>query len=164
MDAKDTDKLHEALAGLTNLDADLSNFAGRSARAGKAWATWAKDPNRSKEQVAAMKAVLAALTKMGKDAKALRSDITKIGKSAGDQKVLAAHPTAKSYRDKVLVKQLAGLKKWAQTGAEFEKEMKTVVPPFRHPNAKGVDEVVTYDSVTNFVARYKQMNDALAKL
>lgn len=166
MDATDTKKLQEALSIIVDLDAQVSNFTGRSTRAGQGWAAWAQHDDRTAAQKTTMKRALTSLSTLIKGAKTLRSDVTKIGKSAGDSKVLAKYATAKAYRDKVLVKELAPLKKWAETGASLTADLNSVMSSknFKHPNANLPDEVSTYNAVEKYVEHYKRLTAALAKL
>ena len=162
----DVDQLYDALRITVNLEAQLTNFLGRAERAGKAWANWAKDSKRSPEQSTTMKAALATLGKMAKDAKLVLKDLDKATKEANKQ-ALAKYATGKEYRDKVLVKQHASVRTWEQNGTKFVAQMSKVVPPFPFPkatSAQGVDETVTVDSAKNFSHYLAEMQKSLAKL
>ena len=165
MNDADVKKLYAALSITVNLEAQLKNFQSRSGRAGKAWTGWLKTGQRDAQQTTDMKAALAALAKLTKDASVVLKDLDKAAKDAGNKQTLAKYATGKEYRDKVLVKQLASVVAWDQNGTKFVTSMTKVIPPFLYPKpAGGVDETVTHDSVTTFQHYHAEMKKALAQL
>lgn len=161
----DVDKLYSALSITTNIDGQMTNLLGRGARAGKFWASWLKESKREADAATNMKAALAALEKLLKDAKTVMRDLDKATKAA-NKATLAKYPTGKNYRDTVLTKQLASLQKWEQNATAFLASMAKVVPPFKFPKSPAAlaDTTVTYDSMTNYLHYYGEMKKQLAAL
>ncbi|HKC28705.1 MAG TPA: hypothetical protein VKB75_11905 [Jatrophihabitans sp.] len=166
MNDADTKKLYAALAITVNLEAQLTNFLGRSGRAGKAWTGWLKSAKPDPAQAAEMKTALSTLSKMMKDAKLVLKDLDKATREAGNKATLAKYATGKEYRDKVLAKQLTSVRAWDQNCTKFIASMTKVVVPFPYPKptGAGVDETVTFNSAKNFVQYYDEMKKGLAQL
>jgi hypothetical protein len=166
MNDADVNKLYTALRITVNIEAQLTNFIGRSTRAGKNWAGWLKSGQRDPAAATAMKDALSTLSKLIKDAKLVLKDLDKATKEAGNKQTLAKHATGKAYRDTVLTKQLASLRTWEQNSTKFMTSMSKTVPPFPYPKPvqPPVDETVTYDSIKNFLHYYGEMKKELAKL
>jgi hypothetical protein len=166
MNDADVKKLYGALAITVNLEAQLTNFIGRSGRAGKAWSGWVIEKGRDPEAAVNMKTTLSALSKLVKNAKVVLKDLDKATKEAGNKATLAKYATGKDYRDKVLTKQLASVRAWDQNCAAFMTSMSQVVPPFPYPKptGAGVDETVTYDSIKNYMHYYSEMKKDLDQL
>jgi hypothetical protein len=163
MDDADVKKLYSALAITVNLEAQLTNFQSRGGRAGKAWTAWLKATTVDPPQKAQMKEALTALSSLAKTVKVVLKDLDKTTKDA-NKTTLAKYSTGKEYRDKVLSKQLASVRAWDKDCNKFMTSIAKVVPPFRHPNDKAVDEKATYTAVQNFLHYYDEMSKGLAKL
>lgn len=167
MNDAEKQKIYNVLGNVTNLEAQLSNFSRHSANAGKYWATWAKDPNRAPQMVAAMKAALTALTKMTKNAKSVNKDLVKAAMAVKNGTTLDKYASAKDYRDKVLAKQLTSARTWDAEAAKFAQKMVNVLQmkEYKYPKNTGasVDETVTWDSVQHYINYMNQMKVALAQ-
>lgn len=165
MNDADMQKIWDALSGVVNLEAQLNNFGGRSARAGKFWTSWLKLDKREADATKNMKAALAELAKLMKSVKPVLKDLDTATKLATKQN-LAKASTAKEYRDKVLVKQLAALNSWEATGQKFVTSMNAVVAPFPFPKSPAAlaDVTVTYDSVKESVRLCGEMKKTLGRL
>lgn len=166
MNDAEAKKIISALTNVVNIDAALSNFTNRSARAGKLWAQWgSKNGKAFPEGQAHMKLALGALSKMIKDAKLVRKDIDKLAKEASPT-ALAKYKTGKEYRDQVLRKRLASAKSFHQNSDKFVAEMAKVLDgfPFVTVQEGGVDEKATFGYVQDFQHYYAAMDKGLSSL
>jgi hypothetical protein len=166
MNDADKQKVYDVLGNVTNLETQLKNFLRHSSNANKYWASWAKQ-KRTPEQIAAMKAALAALTKMTANAKSVNKDLIKAAMAVKDQQTLAKYATAKDYRDKVLVKQFTSARAWDAEAAKFSQNMVNVLKmkEYKYPKNKGasLDETVTWDSVQLYIKHMNELKLALAQ-
>jgi hypothetical protein len=166
MNDADKAKLYSALGTITNLTAQLSNLAGRGPRAAKYWteAVKKKDSTLDAAQKQKLKAAIAAIEKLTKDAKVVAKDLEACGKEAGDAALLAKCATGKAYRDTVVAKRLASSKAFDQGAHQFLLGMKGVLGGSMYPGMREPDAKVTVDSLTNFSSYYNEMRIGLAKL
>jgi hypothetical protein len=124
-----------------------------------------KADKRDADQTKNMKAALAELAKLLKNAKVVKKDLDAATKLARKDS-LAKIATAKDFRDTALAKQFASLYAWEQSGQKFLTSMKAVVAPFPYPKppAAIADLTVTFDSIKETVELSGAMKKTLARL
>jgi hypothetical protein len=164
MNDADKKQLYTALGIITNLDAQLSNLASRSTRAGKYWAdAYKTNKTLDPKQKQNLKAAIEAIAKLTKDAKIVGKDLDACAKDAGAAN-LAKYATGKEFREKVVVKRLASAKAFDQTGGKFLLNLMSVLGSGMYPGQSEADPKVTVNSVKNFSDYYNKMRIELAKL
>ncbi|MDT4894180.1 MAG: hypothetical protein QOE97_3215 [Pseudonocardiales bacterium] len=165
MNDADKKKLYQGVAILVNMEAPLNNMIGRSARAAKHWTELVKaNKTLDEKQRAAMKRVVTGVTKLTTDAKTVLKDLNALGTDAGNAKLLAAAPTAKEFRDKVVSKRLASSKKFDQDAHQVLLDLKGVLGGSLFIGMNDVDVKVTVNSLNDFSSSYNKMRIELAKL
>jgi hypothetical protein len=165
MNDADKKQLYNALSIIVNMEAQLTNMMGRSARAAKYWAeAGKKNTSMDEKQKQSLKAAIAGIAQLTKDAKVVLKDLNTCAKEAGNTAFLAKYPSGKEYRDKVVVKRLASAKAFDQNGGKFLLNLMNVLGSSMYPGMHEADPKVTVDSVKGFSSYYNKMRIELAKL
>jgi hypothetical protein len=165
-DAEKT-KLYTAVRTIVNMESELRNMIGRSARAAKFWDDTAKsskgmDANQKKK----LRDAAASIVKLTRDAKVVLKDLDSALKDSRDAKVLATCATGKEFRDKVLVKRLASARKFDTDAMSTMNAITTVLGggDGLWPGMNEVDPKVTINSIKQFSSYFTAMRLGLAKL
>jgi hypothetical protein len=165
MNDADKKQLYSALSIIVNMEAQLTNMMGRSARAAKYWAeAGKKNTTMDEKQKQNLKAAINGIAQLTKDAKVVLKDLNSCAKEASDAKVLAKYGSGKEYRDKVVVKRLASARSFDQNGGKFVLNLMSVLGGGLYPGMRDVDPKVTVDSVKEFSSYFNKMRIELAKL
>jgi hypothetical protein len=158
-------KLYQGVAILVNMEVPLNNMIGRSSRAAKHWSEQVKaNKTLDDKQRAAMKRVVEGVGKLTTDAKTVLKDLNSLGKDAGNAQLLAAAPTAKEFREKVVAKRLASSKKFDQDAHKVLLDLMSVLGGKLYIGMGDVDIKVTVNSLNDFSSTYNKMRIELAKL
>ncbi|HYR24541.1 MAG TPA: hypothetical protein VEQ09_01825 [Aquabacterium sp.] len=162
MDDKDKTKVKDALAGVINMEAELSNLLKRGPAAVKVW-TLALPSQDATAQAKLKNKVIKPMVTLLKDAKTVLKDLDKLYAECADKKI-TTYPDAKTFRTKVVTKYFDSSKKLEQDGQRIILELRSILGGGLYPGMGDTDVKVSVNSIDNFAKRCTDVRIQCGKL